>query len=144
MVLNLNMQAFSANSFDSPYYGGMKTGRPCKEREYPFGARLHAAREALGLSQAEVAAKLCMNQASYGAWERDPVALRPDQIQKLAEVLNVSVEHLFGEDEKKQHKGGPVGKARRIFEELSKIPRSQQTHVLTVVEGFIKQHVAAQ
>lgn len=85
-----------------------------------------------------------MNQASYGAWERDPVALRPDQIQKLAEVLNVSVEHLFGEDEKKQHKGGPVGKARRIFEELSKIPRSQQTHVLTVVEGFIKQHVAAQ
>jgi transcriptional regulator with XRE-family HTH domain len=134
------MQAFSVNYLGSPYYGSMKTGRPCKQREYPFGARLHAAREALGLSQAEVADKLGINQASYGAWERDPVALRPEQIQKLAEVLSVSVEHLFGEDEKKQHKGGPVGKARRIFEELSKIPRSQQTHVLTVVEGFVRQY----
>ena len=144
MVQHINMQAFSSNYFRVSYDRVMKTGRPCKQRAYPFGARLHAAREALGFSQAEVAASLGVNQASYGAWERHPVALRPDQVRKLADVLKVSVEYLFDEDEKAQRTGGPIGKARRIFEDLRKIPRSQQTHILTVVEGFVKQYANRQ
>lgn len=132
------MQAISANLFESRYDGSMRTGRPCNHRDNPFGAKLHAAREALGLSQAEVAAKLGINQASYGAWERQPVALRPEQIAKLAEALNVTVEYLFGKDEKKR-RGGPTGKARKLFEQVNELPRSQQQHVLTVVEAFVKQ-----
>ena len=120
----------------------MRTGRPCNQRKNPFGARLHAAREALGLSQAEVAAKLGISQASYGAWERQPVALRPEQIQKLADVLRVRVEDLF---DKKQNRrrGGPTGKARKLFEQVNSLPRSQQQHVLTVVEAFVKQNTGA-
>jgi transcriptional regulator with XRE-family HTH domain len=48
----------------------------------------------LGLSQAEVAEKMSMKQAGYAAWERDPVALRQEQIRRLAEIstflLNIS------------------------------------------------------
>lgn len=132
------MQAYSINLFQTPYNDRMKTGRPCDRRDNPFGARLHTAREALGLSQAEIAQKLGVNQASYGAWERQPVALKPEQVVRLAEVLNVSVEYLFGKENKSGRKGGPTGKARRLFEQVSKLPRSQQQHVLTVVEAFVQ------
>lgn len=114
----------------------MKTGRPCNQRENPFGARLYAAREALGLSQADVAEQLGVSQASYGAWERHPVALRPKQIEALAKVLDINIEDLF-ETGEKIRRGGPVGKARRLFEQVSQLPRSQQLHVLTVVEAFV-------
>ena len=138
------MQAISLTIFNARYDGAMKTGRPSSRPRTVFGERLRAARETLGFSQAQVAEKLGISQASYGAWERDPVALRPDQIEKLTEILNVSVDELFGKEEKNgRRSSGPVGKARRLFEAVSKLPRSQQQHVLTVVEAFVEKKVAA-
>src|SRR5271157_344152 len=96
MVLPLTMQAFPVTFPGGDYGASMQTGRPSKRPRTPFGQRVYEAREALGLSQAEVAARLGINQASYGAWERDPVALRPDQVGQLAKILNVSIEHLYG------------------------------------------------
>ena len=61
----------------------------------------------------------------------------------MTEILNVSVDKLFGKEEKNGRRGGPVGKARRLFEAVSKLPRSQQQHVLTVVEAFVEKKVAA-
>lgn len=120
----------------------MQRGRPSTRPRTPFGERLLAARSSLGLSQAQVAEKLGIRQTAYADWERYPVALRPDQIEKLTEILNVTVERLFGKDAVKQHSGGPTGRARRLFEALSKLPRAQQQHVLTVVEAFIEKKAA--
>ena len=101
-------------------------------------------REAAGLSQQQVADRLGMKHSAYAWWERHPVALRPDQIGKLTEILNVSVDELFSKEEKNGRRGGgPVGKARRLFEAVSKLPRSQQQHVLTVVEAFVEKKAAA-
>jgi transcriptional regulator with XRE-family HTH domain len=101
-----------------------------------------AAREALGLSQAKVADKIGITQASYGAWERDPVALRPDQIEKLTEILHVSVEDLFGKNGGK-HRNGPTGKVRQVFEKVSRLPRHQQSKIVEVVEAFVEKKAAA-
>jgi transcriptional regulator with XRE-family HTH domain len=120
----------------------MKTGRPSKRPRTPFGQRVYEAREALGLSQAEVADKLGINQASYGAWERDPVALRPDQVEQLAKILNVSIEQLYGIAPPKS-RGGPAGKARRVFEAVSQLPRTQQQKILEVVEALVAQQAKA-
>jgi transcriptional regulator with XRE-family HTH domain len=62
----------------------------------PFGERLYSARQAAGLTQAQVAAKLGMSQASYTDWERYPVALRPDQIERIIEILGITPNFLFG------------------------------------------------
>jgi len=78
-------------------------------------------------------------QSTYSDWERYPVAVRPDQIEKLARLLNVSVEYLFGR-EASFRRGGPVGKMRQIFEEASRLPRSQQQHIIRVLEPFVKEH----
>jgi len=135
------MQEVSVNIFDTQYDGLMKSGRPSTRERTEFGKKLVMAREALGFSQAQVAEKIGMTQKGYAVWERYPVALKPEQIQKLTEVLQVSPDYLFGKTSRSK-KGGPTGKARRLFDELSKLPRSQQQHVLTVVEAFVEKKAA--
>jgi transcriptional regulator with XRE-family HTH domain len=135
------MQAFPVSISDERYGGAMQTGRPSKEPRTEFGQRLHAAREALGLSQAQVAEQLGITQKAYAVWERYPVALRPEQIEKAAAVLKVSVEHLFGKTAAKPRGGGPVGKLHQVFEKASRLPRHQQNKVAEFVEAFVNQHV---
>jgi transcriptional regulator with XRE-family HTH domain len=117
----------------------MKTGRPAKYPRTPFGERIHAAREAMGLSQAQVAEALGITQTAYAVWERHPVALRPDQIQQLTELLHVSVETLYGNGREKRTGGGPVGKARQVFEAVSRLPRRQQQKIVEVVQALVAQ-----
>ena len=131
------MQAFSVTFFNAPYDGLMQTGRPSIHPRTPFGERLHAAREALGLSQTRVAEKFGITQKAYAVWERYPVALRPEQIEKAAEILNVSVEYLFGKPVPKTRTGGPVGRARRVFEEVSKLSRHRQQRIISLVEDLL-------
>ena len=67
-----------------------------------------------------------------------PLCSPVEQIQKLAEVLQVTPDYLFAGKGNGSRKGGPTGKARRIFEEVSRLPRSQQQHILAVVETFVE------
>ena len=122
-----------------PYHGGMKTGRPAKYPRTPFGEKIHAAREALGLSQAQVAEKLGITQMAYAFWERRTVALRPEQIERLAEILNIPINAMLTDRRTPVRKGGPTGKAHRVFEQVNRLPRSQQQHILAVVEAFVAQ-----
>jgi transcriptional regulator with XRE-family HTH domain len=132
------MQAISVILFGEGYAADMQKGRPSKRQRPPFGERLRSLREAAGLSQQQVADKLDMTQTAYAWWERNPVALRPEQLQSLAAALNVSVEELMGTAPNKRRGSGPVGKARRLFEEVSNLPRDRQQHVLRVVEDLLR------
>ena len=84
------MQALSVSFSTAPYADGMITGRPAKFERSPFGERLVAARQTLGLSQTQVAEKLGITQQTYAGWERRTTALRPDHIAQLEKVLNAS------------------------------------------------------
>ena len=137
------MQAISQEKRIDPYHGPMNTGRPPKRKRTPFGERLHALREAAGLSQQEVANRLGITQPAYALWERRNVSVRVEQLYTLADILGVAVEDIFYQPNTSRRKGGPVGKARRIFEQVNRLPRTQQHHVLTVVEAFVKQNAGA-
>jgi transcriptional regulator with XRE-family HTH domain len=121
----------------------MQTGRPSNRPRSAFGARLHAAREAAGLTQAQVAEKLGLTQTAYALWERRDVALRPEQIAQVAEALGVSIDALFAQPTaaraRKGVNGGPVGKVRQTFEAVSKLPRRQQQHIVRVVSALVAQ-----
>ena len=137
------MQAIPINLFPAMYDAGMQRGRPSERPRCAFGERLFAARAVLGLSQAQVAEKLGITQTAYADWERYPVALRPDQIEKLTEIFKVSVEQLYGNGQEKRQGGGPVGKARRAFEAVSNLPRRQQQKIVEVVEALVAQHAVS-
>ncbi len=131
------MQADSLFLDSVQYTVPMTAGRPAKFTRSAFGEKLFAARQQMGLSQMQLAEKLGITQSTYAGWERRTTALRPDYIAKIAGVLNVSVDYLLGRENGGQRKGGPVGKARRVFEEVSKLPRHQQQRILGIVEDLI-------
>ena len=116
----------------------MPSGRPSKRQRPPLGERIATLRESAGLSQQQLAEKLGVNQQMVAYWERRAATLRPDQLAALAEALQVSVEQLLGKAAPKARSStGPVGKARRIFEEVSKLPRKQQERIVGVVEDLL-------
>ena len=85
-----------------------------------------------------------MTQRAYAYWERNPVALRPDQLQQLAAALSVNVEELLGESASKKRGNGPAGKMRQLFDAASRLPRNQQQKITAVLEPFILQHASGQ
>jgi transcriptional regulator with XRE-family HTH domain len=130
------MQAETITPMTPGYTLAISMGRPTSKERSPFGARLHAARTEAGLSQVQVADHLGTTQSAYAVWERDEVALKPAQISKLCKLLNVRVEELY-EDKPAKRTSGPVGKARRLFEEVSELPRRQQQRILGTVEDML-------
>lgn len=132
------MQAISITQPFDPYTAGMQTGRPAKTKRSEFGERLHALREAAGLSQAQVAEKLGIAQPTYALWERRTAAIPAAQLQKLAATFGVGVEALFDDDKTAARRGnGPTGKARQMFERVSQLPRATQQRILANVEDAL-------
>ena len=131
------MKALTLTSENTPYTDGMKTGRPAKDPRPAFGERLHALREAAGLSQAQLADKLGIAQRSYSQWERRPVALRHEQLVALADALGISVAELMADETAQKRGNGPAGKLRQVFERASNLPREQQKHVVRLIEDTL-------
>jgi transcriptional regulator with XRE-family HTH domain len=103
-----------------------------------LGERVAAARQAAGLSQALLADKLGVSQQMVGYLELAPVAIRPELLAQLSEVLAVPVEQLLGMARKAAP--GPVGKARLVFDRVSALPRERQQKILGAVEDMLVAH----
>lgn len=116
---------------------GMAAGRPARQPRTPFGQRMAQAREHAGLTQAQLAARMGITQPVVAYWEREPVALRIEQLAALADALGVSADYLAGRSTKPPALKGPPSKLRVAFEKAQKLPRSQQQHILKVVEAFV-------
>jgi hypothetical protein len=83
-----------------------------------------------------------VHQTSYADWERYPTALRPDQLQTIAQLYNVRVEDLI--DQPRAQRGqGPTGKMRQLFTAASNLPRDQQQKVVALLEAFVEKHAKA-
>ena len=132
------MQAFFTEKAELPYTGGMNTGRPAKRERTAFGERLHLLREAAGLSQQEVAGRLGITQPAYALWERRNASVRIEQLYQLADLFGVSVDELFYPVTNGKARGGPVGRAKRVFEAVSKLPRHRQKQILDVADALLK------
>lgn len=137
------MQAISVFEQSHPYDNPMAKGRPSKHPRSKLGERLSSARERLGLSQVQLAEKLGVTQKLITYWEHNDVALRVDQLAAIAKALNLSMDELMGHPTPKTRGNGPVGKARQIFEAVSRLPRKQQEKVFDILQPFIKEHLQA-
>jgi transcriptional regulator with XRE-family HTH domain len=97
-------------------------------------------REQAGLSQQQVADKLGMTQAAYAWWERNTVALRPEQLQALATALNVSTDELVGHPSRSNRKSGPPSQLERRIEALRQLPREKQRFVIQLLDTVLREN----
>ncbi|HVT89489.1 MAG TPA: helix-turn-helix transcriptional regulator [Tepidisphaeraceae bacterium] len=121
----------------------MTQGRPARRPRTPFGERLAQARERAGLTQVQLAEKLGTTQGNVTSWEREVVALRPEQLNALADVLDVSADYLLGRKNGKHvTPKRPIAKVQQIFERVNKLPRHQQSKVAEFVEAYVNQYTS--
>lgn len=66
-----------------------------------FSERLKKLRKQVQLTQVEVAEKLGISQPAYASWERGVKKPTQENLVKIAQVLNVSVDYLVGNSEDK-------------------------------------------
>ena len=118
----------------------MQTGRPPLSPASKFGARLRELREDANLSQREVAQVLGSSQPSYAKWERRDVAVTASQLELLAESLGCNVADFFTDDSPNR-KRGPVGRAKKVFEQVSQLPRHRQREILDITERLTAIHL---
>ena len=66
-----------------------------------FSERLKELRRQVGLTQVDVAEKLGISQPAYASWERGIKKPTQENLVKIAQILNVSVDYLVGNSEEK-------------------------------------------
>jgi transcriptional regulator with XRE-family HTH domain len=116
-------------------------GRPLTKPRPEQGKRLRDLRVAAGLSQTELAELVGERQQNIAYWEQSHRPPRSDVLPKLAEALGVAVTDLLdAAGDVPQRRKGPVGRAQRLFAELSELPRGQQNRILEVVSALMEQY----
>lgn len=102
-------------------------------------SRLRELREAAGLSGRELARQIGESSTNVSYWERSGQIPRSNVLLPMAKALGVTIEELLGESRPKRVVS-PGGRARQLFEAVSRMPRRQQEKILDILEPFVHQH----
>lgn len=117
--------------------------KPPRKPRPAQGAHLAALRLRAGLSQAELGRLVGEKQPIIAFWEQSSKPPRSDVLPKLARVLGVSVESLLSPAAPTPpllpRGGGPVGKVRKLFDEVSKLPRRQQDKIIEFLAPIVEE-----
>ena len=66
-----------------------------------FSERLKKLRKDAGLTQIDVASKLGISQQAYASWEQGIKKPTQENLVKIAQIFNVSIDYLVGNSEEK-------------------------------------------
>jgi transcriptional regulator with XRE-family HTH domain len=133
--------ALSLLSQNESYTHGMP--RPRTKARPAQGKRIMELRKAAGLSQYELAEMLEVPQSNVAFWEQSEKPPRSDLLPKMAEVLGVGIGDLLNTNGGRvtvQRSSRPPGKLRKVFDDVSRLPRRQQEHIVRVVSALVMQY----
>lgn len=96
-------------------------------------------REHAGLTVRELARQIKTSHTNLMYWERTGKVARTEFLLPLANALGVTVEEVLGEPRPRKtvRAGGRMG---QLFEVASRLPRSQQSKIISVLEPFVERH----
>lgn len=107
------------------------------------GAHLAALRHQAGLTQAELGRLIGEKQQIIAFWEQTDKPPRSDALPKLARVLGVPVETLLSPSAQAPsllpHHGGPASKVRKLFDDVSRLPRRQQDKIVEFLAPIVEE-----
>ena len=92
-----------------------------------------------GLTVRELARQIGTSHTTVMYWERVGKVGKTEFLLPMAKALGVTVEEVLGQARPRKTitAGGKMG---QLFEEASKLPRSQQDKVIAVLEPFVSAH----
>ena len=114
-------------------------GRPAKIKRSEVGSRIASAREAIGMTQIELAMALKVSQQTVAFWEREAPAPKSDILPDMAKVLNISIDYLLTGEDNDKKRPGPKTKIEKSFSEVSSLPKQKQEKILDVVDALVMQ-----
>lgn len=68
-----------------------------------FSERLKSIRKQAQLTQVDIAEKLGISQPAYASWERGVKKPTQENLVKIAQIFNVSIDYLVGNSEEKSN-----------------------------------------
>lgn len=80
-----------------------------------LGSKLARKRKELGLTQNEVAERLCVTRQTVSRWEAGTVLPDIDKIPDLAALLNVSCDYLLKDEVREEQDAGPNKTVSRLL-----------------------------
>ena len=105
-------------------------------------SRIRQLREAAGLSLRELASQIGEQHTNVLYWETSGNLPRSNVLVPMAKALGVTVEELLGEARPRRVLS-PGGRLRQVFDAASKLPRSQQEKIISILEPFVTQHASS-
>jgi len=103
-----------------------------------LGARIAQLRKSADITQVQLAEFLGVSQQTVNAYEMGHRRMAISALPRLARLLGVSIEELFGEPAR-PGKRGPTPQLQQKIERLSRLPKSQQKMLLQMLDGMLSQ-----
>jgi len=94
-----------------------------------IGSRIKKRREEKGITQDLMAYELDISQSNYGRLEKDDRRLNIPKIEKIAEVLHISISVLFGEKDE-----NIIQENRGDLEQKDAVIRYDKEHIASLKE----------
>lgn len=112
---------------------------PLKISDSPFGKTLAAIRKKKGLTQAELADRVGINQPLLSDYERGRLQMSAEMAVRFALALNVSCDVLLGvKDSKINGTKTPSRKIMKRLDQIQNLSDHNQRTLLRTIDGFLK------
>lgn len=105
--------------------------------EKAIGKRLRDLRKRQGMTQAELAAELGVNQSAVSDYEKGVVRIHAAMLVALAKALKASADQILGLEKGKDTGHAPDRKFLRRIEKLHQLSRRDQQSILGTIDAFL-------
>ena len=107
--------------------------------EKVIGERIRELRKRQGMSQAELATELGVNQTAVSDYETGPARIHAAMLAALARVLRSSADEILGLSSARTARGGSAPDRRflRRLERLHQLSRRDQQAILGTIDAFL-------
>jgi len=102
-----------------------------------LGERIKQLRKEAGWSQGELAEKVATDARQISRYENGRITPSLDAIARIAEVLNVSVDHLVFEDVPRRPLHTPDHGLGDRLADIGELNAEDRDHLLSVIDAFV-------
>jgi transcriptional regulator with XRE-family HTH domain len=129
----------------SPFYNpGQEAALPGTSKRYvapvdekAIGVHIRELRKRQGMSQAELAAELGVNQSAVSDYEKGVVRVHAAMLAGLCKALKASADEILGLEKGKQNGRPPDRRFLRRIEKLHQLSRRDQQTLLGTIDAFL-------